>query len=130
MSTRANILIKCGENQIWLYRHFDGYLSETGYNLASILANSKSFNGFLYELLNQKYEPNIHRQSQKVYEFTSGMHGDIEYLYTLEFSNKTRFSVKFTVETVMKEEILIETDFFTVTRDNISLGLKEIIDSK
>lgn len=130
MSTRANILIKCGENQIWLYRHFDGYLSETGYNLASILANSKSFNDFLYELLDQKYDSTVYRQSQKVYEFTSGMHGDIEYLYTLEFSNKTKFSVKFTAEAVMKEEILIETDFFTVTRDNILLGLKEIIDSK
>jgi hypothetical protein len=41
MSTRTNILIKSGDTKVWLYRHHDGYLSETGYNLASVLANCK-----------------------------------------------------------------------------------------
>ena len=56
MSTRCNILIKSGSTNIWLYRHCDGYLSETGYNLASTLSHCNGFKNFLDNLLNQKYE--------------------------------------------------------------------------
>ena len=39
MSTRSNVLIKSGfDTNIWIYRHMDGYLSETGYNLAVTIA--------------------------------------------------------------------------------------------
>ena len=52
MSTRCNILIKSGSTNIWLYRHCDGYLSETGYNLASTLSHCNGFKNFLDNLLN------------------------------------------------------------------------------
>ena len=51
MSTRSNILIKSGDTNIWIYRHMDGYLSETGYNLVSTLAHSKNYQDFMSKLL-------------------------------------------------------------------------------
>lgn len=71
--------------KIWLYRHYDGYLKETGYNLASCLCNSKNINEFMTKLLDQKHEPTTYRDAEPIYEFTTGMHGDIEYLYRINF---------------------------------------------
>ena len=87
MGTRCNINIKMYNTNIWLYRHHDGYLSETGYNLACNLIHSKNADNFLENLLNEKYEANQMVPAQKIYELTSSQHGDIEYLYTFDFSN-------------------------------------------
>ena len=40
MSTRSNIIIKNGRTEILLYRHSDGYLTETGQDLHDDLSNS------------------------------------------------------------------------------------------
>jgi hypothetical protein len=85
MSTRTNIYITSRNTKIWLYRHYDGYPSETGYNLASCLCQSKSIDDFMLKLLDQKHEPTMYRDARPVYEFTTGMHGDIEYLYRINF---------------------------------------------
>ena len=87
MSTRCNINIKIYNSNIWLYRHSDGYLSETGYNLACNLIHSKNAHTFLQNLLNENYEKSELRPAQNIYELTSSQHGDIEYLYTFDFSN-------------------------------------------
>jgi hypothetical protein len=87
MGTRCNINIKIYSSNIWLYRHLDGYLSETGYNLACNLIHSKNAHTFLESLLNEKYEASELRPAEKKYELTSSQHGDIEYLYTFDFSN-------------------------------------------
>ena len=87
MSTRCNINIKIYSANIWLYRHSDGYLSETGYNLVCNLIHSKDAHTFLQSLLNEKYEASELRPAEKKYELTSSQHGDIEYLYTFDFSN-------------------------------------------
>ena len=88
MSTRCNINIKNYNTNIWLYRHHDGYLSETGYNLVCNLIHSKNAQSFLTNLLNEKYEASELRPASKIYELTSSQHGDIEYLYTFDFSNQ------------------------------------------
>lgn len=85
MSTRTNIYITSRNTKIWLYRHYDGYLKETGYNLASCLCQSKSIDDFMLKLLDQKHEPTMYREAKPIYEFTTGMHGDIEYLYRINF---------------------------------------------
>jgi hypothetical protein len=129
MSTRSNILIKSGSTNIWLYRHCDGYLSETGYNLASTLAHCNGFKSFLDNLLNQKYEATMYRSQQPIYEFTTEEHGDIEYLYSFEFDRSMPKNVRVIVESCASWEdrkILIDTEF-SITPQNVEKHLKLII---
>ena len=99
---------------IWLYRHHDGYLSETGYNLACNLIHSKNADNFLENLLNEKYEANQMVPAQKIYELTSSQHGDIEYLYTFDFSNNHNWvdvyveKLEYTDSPIKKPKIILE----------------------
>ena len=85
MSTRSSILIKNGKTEILLYRHCDGYLTETGQDLHDDLSNSDfdNVNGyfnlakFTKKLLDQDTDYRIDNQ----------FGGDIEYLYTFEFED-------------------------------------------
>jgi hypothetical protein len=114
MSTRCNINIKIYNTNIWLYRHHDGYLSETGYNLACNLIHSKNAHNFLENLLSEKYEANKMVPSQKIYELTSSQHGDIEYLYTFDFSNNHNWvdvyveKLEYTDSPIRKPKIILE----------------------
>lgn len=129
MSTRCNIKIKSGSTNIWLYRHCDGYLAETGYNLASTLAHCKGFKSFLDNLLNQKYEATLYRPAQPVYEFTTEEHGDIEYLYSFEFDRSMPKNVKVIVESCANwddRKVLINTEF-SITPQNVEKNLNLII---
>ena len=129
MSTRCNIKIKSGSTNIWLYRHCDGYLAETGYNLASTLAHCKGFKSFLDNLLNQKYEATLYRPAQPVYEFTTEEHGDIEYLYSFEFDRSMPKNVKVIVESCANwddRKVLINTEF-SITPQNVEKKLNLII---
>jgi hypothetical protein len=129
MSTRCNILIKSGSTNIWLYRHCDGYLAETGYNLASTLSHCNGFKNFLDNLLNQKYEATMYRKAQPIYEFTTEEHGDIEYLYSFEFDRSMPKNVKVIVESCASWEDrkeLINTEF-SITPQNVEKHLNLII---
>ena len=131
MSTRCNIKIKSGSTNIWLYRHCDGYLSETGYNLASTLSHCKGFKSFLDNLLNQKYEATMYRPQQPIYEFTTEEHGDIEYLYSFEFDRSMPKNVKVIVETCASWEDrkqIINTEF-SITPQNVEKHLQPIINA-
>jgi len=114
MGTRCNINIKNYTTNIWLYRYLDGYLSETGYNLACNLIHSKDAHTFLQSLLNEKYEANELRPAEKKYELTSSQHGDIEYLYTFDFSNNHNWvdvcveKLEFTDSPIRKPKIILE----------------------
>ena len=85
MSTRSNIIIKNGRTEILLYRHSDGYLTETGQDLHDDLSNSDfdNVNGyfnlakFTKKLLDQDTDYRIDNQ----------FGGDIEYLSTFEFED-------------------------------------------
>ena len=87
MSTRANININYGETCIWIYSHHDGYLSHRGYDLISNLTHSKNAKDFITRLLSQKEEPSLYRDGRNTYELTSQEHGDIEFLYTFNFTD-------------------------------------------
>ena len=115
MGTRCNINIKNYNTNIWLYRHLDGYLSETGYNLICNLIHSKDAQSFLENLLNEKYEASELRPAQKIYELTSSQHGDIEYLYTFDFSNNHNWvdvyveKLEYTDSPIRKPKIILES---------------------
>ncbi len=79
MATRSNIKIVTGETELWIYRHWDGYPEVTGVDVATKLEESKTMTQFVSSLLNDKNERGDHQ-----YEVTTEMHGDIEYLYTID----------------------------------------------
>ena len=130
MSTRTNIIVKSGDTKIWLYRHCDGYLSQTGYNLASCLIHNNGFKKFLNSLLKQEYEATAYRPAKPVYEFTTMRHGDIEYLYSFEFDPNTPMVVRVIVESCAswedKKEIINKK--FAITPQNVEKFLKPIFD--
>ena len=133
MSTRSNILIKSGDTNIWIYRHMDGYLSETGYNLAVTLAHSRSYTDFMNTLLSYKYDPSIYRKTEPVYGITTEQHGDIEYLYKFEFDRVTPHFVKVQVYTTGwgedEDTCLIDTEF-SISPENVEKHLKLIFDKR
>ena len=79
MSTRSNIIIK-NNNEIvkTLYKHHDGYIAGVGVDLVRYLIPLKTYRPTepkdLLSVLSNKYE------------VTTGIHGDIEYLYTISFN--------------------------------------------
>lgn len=86
MGTRANIVIEHGASRVYLYRHWDGYLAETGADLARRLAgragSASAASALLEELLAERYDD---RPEKRIYELTSEVHGDIEFLYRVDF---------------------------------------------
>jgi len=85
MATRSNIIIKQGRNKIYLYRHWDGYPSETGRDLLTRLLESRRHDegqAFLSNLIRANRED---WEGKPLYELTDQIHGDIEYLYQFEF---------------------------------------------
>lgn len=135
MSTRTNILIENNETKLWLYRHHDGYLSETGYDLMVKLIHNKNVTSFVTSLLSQNYEACELHNEKPLYEITSGQHGDIEFLYRFIFDNKKN-KVKIDVMEItyyfVDDEVLpfenkqlkniISTEFFSITKDEIKFN--------
>ena len=85
MSTRSNIVVNYGDSKIFIYRHWDGYLEATGYDIASTLIHHSNPNSFVRELLSKKEDSSFTRNAKYQYELTSEIHGDIEWLYTITF---------------------------------------------
>ena len=136
MGTRANINLIHGDTNIWLYRHYDGYPSETGYNLASLLIHNPSFKKFFNSLISQKYNPNEINNEKPVYEITNGKHGDIDYLYTFIFGDNFAASNQMVKVTIIETEPfesdyvkrLVHTDYFYITREEVRKNLKALFD--
>ena len=98
MGTRCNVLLTYGSTKIWLYRHWDGYVSMTGADLANKLRDALTninaptdalytFQRFAHSLMNQKRGGDGRDKDQPQYELTNGEHGDIEHLYAIAFSS-------------------------------------------
>ena len=95
MSTRANIIIKDGVKNVYLYQHHDGYICG-GLGDALTLVCPHYFNkGYSVEEIVKRLVKEQH--SHKLFvsplsEFnikpTSGIHGDIEFLYEIDIRNK------------------------------------------
>jgi len=99
MSTRANIIIKDGNEKLWFYRHSDGYPEGTLPTLNKFLNlikegkirdNISQAAGWLILIGHEEYGSKNPLYDWKVgaYEPTIGRHGDIEYLYTIDLEKK------------------------------------------
>ena len=76
MSTRANVIVKKGDRNLIFYRHCDGYPEGLGEDLKQCIVSDPTFTLF-----------NIIEDCDL--ELTDFIHGDIEYLYTLDLNHLT-----------------------------------------
>ena len=108
MSTRANIIVKDAHSEQIFYKHSDGYPEGTmpllekflGYAKDGLIRSNVSQGGtWLIILGHQEYveqgfssetpEKGISRWKAGSVELTDCIHGDIEYLYTVDLVEKT-----------------------------------------
>lgn len=89
MSTRSNVLVKYGENRIYFYRHYDGYLAVTGADLLRKMQEATSGEALIENLISQKRGGSGHDKDQKQYEITNMAHGDIEFFYIINAEEST-----------------------------------------
>jgi hypothetical protein len=106
MSTRCNVLITDGfGHKLWFYRHSDGYPRGVRPTLQKFMKwvktgkirnNVGQATGWLVILGNEEYKAGSSPTQWKVgaYEPTTGQHGDIEYLYTIDLLKKTLLAEK------------------------------------
>jgi len=86
MATRSIIKVNYGQTNITLYRHWDGYLAEGGYNLACILKHKRSAESFIRQLIRQKRELSSHEIDTTLYEIVHCENIGEEFRYTFNFS--------------------------------------------
>ena len=87
MSTRCNIVVKDKNNTFYVYHHCDGYPEGVGSFLYRKV-NDNLYKGrfcFAEDVVNYLLKD----EEDNSYELTSGIHGDIEYLYEIDTHNKT-----------------------------------------
>ena len=120
MATRSNIRVIGKDTKVWVYRHWDGYPAGNGADLCKALRRRDytgkprpvELDGFLNTILGlrspqQSYET----EPRRVYEITTGEHGDIEWLYTFKFTLKqVRIEVR---EFKLREDKWIEHGSFS-----------------
>jgi hypothetical protein len=82
MSTRANITINNGDSKIILYRHYDGYPTNTGIDILNRIKRSKHISDLVSDFLTATMD--WMTSPKKLYEITSEIHGDIEYDYEIK----------------------------------------------
>ena len=108
MSTRANIIIKDNNSKLFFYRHSDGYPEGTmptlekflnlvkekrirsNVNQASgwlILIGAEEYGKSLKSLRENPADINMINWEVGAYEPTTGIHGDIDYLYIIDLGN-------------------------------------------
>lgn len=118
MGTRCNIKISYGDTTIWIYRHWDGYLAETGRDVFYKLQNSRKEN---YSMGGKDEASRINIPNfinsfllDNRYELTTCEHGDIEFLYDFKFNDKSecyQLSLWQRAEDASWEDGLTEEDF-------------------
>lgn len=106
MSTRCNIKVKEGKDVLWFYRHSDGYpegAMPTLKKFVDLMKSKKIRNnisqasGWLILLGAEEYGQSVDKLEPMTsyswkcgsIEPTTGQHGDIEYLYTIDLEKLT-----------------------------------------
>jgi len=85
MSTRGNVVIKYGNTKVVFYRHHDNYISEGGYELATLIKHNVNAPALIKDMLTRQRGIYIHDMDRPLYKLCSALAGDSEYTYTLTF---------------------------------------------
>ena len=92
MSTRANIILHSQAGDIYLYHHHDGYPQGVGVQLQKVMAklsdHAKREPWSIVWTANELIKNQCGLNDDE-YELTTGLHGDIEYCYVLNFKAGT-----------------------------------------
>jgi len=99
MGTRCNIRVVDEEgDELWFYRHYDGYPSMVLPSLEPLMERLKNgevrdnvgqFSGWIVVLGHDSDTNRYDNWKVGYYEPTTGQHGDIVYLYTIDLGTKT-----------------------------------------
>ena len=102
MSTRCNIVVKDNpfgkDRALWFDRHSDGFLFSVLPSLEPLMDklrkgevrdNISQFAGWIIVLGHEEYAHYQNDGKVGAYEPTFGLHGDVEYLYTIDLQKKT-----------------------------------------
>ena len=115
MGTRCNVIVKHGDTKINLYRHWDGYYAETGYDLMTRLwhcmgagrfdgSRGFHFNKFVTNLINAKREPyRFDPADAEQYQLTNGIHGDVDFIYRFTWKDVNKVILKFSQRRLVKD---------------------------
>jgi hypothetical protein len=85
MSTRGNVIIKYGNTKVVFYRHHDNYISEGGYELATLIKHNVNAPALIKDMLTRQRGIYIYDMDRPLYKLCSALAGDSEYTYTLTF---------------------------------------------
>ena len=100
MSTRCNVVVRDGGDELWFYRHSDGYPESVLPSLEPLMEklrdgalrdNVNQFSGWLIVLGNEGYgrrSPGYDDWKVGHYEPTTGLHGDVNYVYEIDLRSK------------------------------------------
>lgn len=86
MATRSIIKVIYGQTNITLYRHWDGYLAEGGFDLACILKHNNTPESFIKQLIIQKRGLSEDEVNTPLYEIVNADNVGEEFRYTFKFS--------------------------------------------
>lgn len=86
MATRSIIKVIYGDTNITLYRHWDGYLAEGGYDLACILKHNPTAEFFIKQLITQQRKLSELESGAPLYEIVHCDNMGEEFRYTFKFS--------------------------------------------
>lgn len=129
MSTRCNIVFLFGSTKVYLYRHHDGYLADTGRDIAQLMIDAgitsprmlygqpvrPNPSDLLARFLAARYEKQSYEtEARPIYELTTELHGDIEYAYFLIFDNRNN-DLSMTVQTRQPGEPLLRASAYGYT---------------
>lgn len=103
MSTRANVIIMDGYDQLYFYRHSDGYPEGALPTLKTFLQmvlseqirdNASQAAGWLILIGHEEYSDRLNPPSESMrwkvgaYEPTSRIHTDVEFIYEIDLTKK------------------------------------------
>ena len=85
MSTRGNIIIKYGNTKVVFYRHHDNYISEGGYELATLIKHNVNAPALIKDMMTRQRGIYIGDMDRPLYKLSSALAGDSEYDYYLTY---------------------------------------------
>lgn len=117
MSTRCNIIVKSKSEEVILYHHHDGYPEGVGVALLNkvtpLLKDNRYYND-VEDIVNAL----IKDKDDDEYEYTSALHGDIEYIYEIDVDQKTIKCFEYNYSTESKGDEISLDKFWVVTRSD------------
>jgi len=85
MSTRGNVIIKYGATKVVFYRHHDNYISEGGYELATLIKHNVNAPALIKDMMTRQRGIYIGDMDRPLYRLSSALAGDSEYSYILTY---------------------------------------------